>query len=313
LGDLDVWAHLAVEAGDCEAAPQAMRLVSSSADLVVEVEGQLIPQGSGYTWLVGSLASPLQPDTKYALQLMLSNPGEDACACLNSPDYEVQWTTVSTFTTAAGPDEEPPVFLGVSSFEAGQRFDTEGPCGSPTGVELIPEFVPPAAADLRYNVYVDGVLTSRYVRNLMPAQTVSALLCGVSGGLHNQTVVSAGSRIEIRVVDMAGNESAANEPVLIADELCSSGTPSIPPEDAGTMPSNPDVVEPNTDMDTTEPGTGSSSGTNGEPVQMPVDTTRSGGCTLSSSIPSVGLGAQTAAWPLFLALLVLRRRTQRPS
>jgi hypothetical protein len=316
LGDLDVSGYQGIDEAECESVTNAMRLVSGSEE-PIDISGELIPQNSGYTWLLGTLATPLLPNTEYGLQLMLSPESQDACVCLNSAVVPA-WTTIAKFTTGVGPDDEPPVFEGVTSFTAGQRFDTEGPCGSPTGVALIPDFVPPAAADLRYNIYVDDVLVTRYLdRVTAPDGFLGEIICGVSGGLSNATVVAPGARVEVRAVDLAGNESLATEPLLIDDELCASGTSVLPPEESPdtvqTSPSLP-IEEGNdgagpSDSNDDDPDDGNGATEHaGDPIRMPAQGSASGGCTVSAGVSH---GFAPTVWTVLVALLALHRRSRR--
>lgn len=210
------------EAG-CEVDLTRVRLVPSAGE-PVEFSGTLQHrQQAAQAWLVAKPPELLEPNTDYAVELRLG-PGDDACRC-----DQLQWTRVAAFTTAASEDASPPEFAGLQTLKYGPRAQSASDCGESDGVGAVPgpEFTEATDeyAGVRYDVYVDGMLENRFI----PApdgQTFGAELvvdCG-STALNTQTVFLPGSRVELRAVDVAGNESAPHTPVEVAD-VCMDARP----------------------------------------------------------------------------------------
>jgi hypothetical protein len=74
---------------------------------------------------------------------------------------------------------------------------------------------PTARSGLRYNIYVDGVLRQRYVSAWTPGPAPEIdVQCTVAPGTG--ALLSGGSQVEVRAVDLAGNESAAHAPFVLS-------------------------------------------------------------------------------------------------
>ena len=173
------------------------------------------------TWLVARPTELLLPNTIYEAQLLLSPAGE-ACGC-----EESQWTTVTTFGTAGEVDEVAPSYAGVPALVYGDPAHEAGPCGDINHVPAWPGVENEVLSEwaYAYNVYVDGRLEKPYVRSLSGTPAVAELLvdCG-STQLHPASRLAAGKTFEVRAVDLAGNESSPNQPILV-DDVCPAARP----------------------------------------------------------------------------------------
>jgi hypothetical protein len=188
-----------------------MRLLPATGE-PLPLRGELLLQAqSSEGWVVAKPAPPLLANMEYELQLEFG-AGEDICRCDGR-----EWVTVSTFTSGDSLDDQAPTFSGVTGFTYGSRADDSNNCGSQIGMPAVPSFVP-AKDDLpapRYNLYVDGQLTRRYAAGLgSAAQPEIYLDCGWSA-LTTATLLLPGDRLEVRAVDLAGNESASNQALAV--------------------------------------------------------------------------------------------------
>lgn len=196
-----------------------MRLVAEGGESV-ELEATMAPAGETEAWMVARPDPALMPDTRYALEVFLS-PTSD-CAC----DGAREWTRVTAFTTGAAADQEPPSWSGVVEVRAGERVETSNTCGSSDGWMLDVDFEPAddASPGVRYDIFVDGALATRYVEDLSGEMFVD---CG-SATLFTSTVLQPGARIELQAIDLAGNTSPASsiehDDVRCDDDPVSAGT-----------------------------------------------------------------------------------------
>ncbi len=192
-----------------------IRLWSEGAESSLELEGELETwRERASTWLVVKPSEPLLPNTVYRLELNVAL-GNFACSC------EGEWTTLSSFTTGAALDTEDPEFDGVSGLDFGERQMGSSDCGTQDLIPLLPEL---ASAnddfpDVRYNLYVDGVLASPYLKATFANQEGAPevyLSCGTSA-LIDATLVEPGSSLELRAVDQSGKESSPKGQVRVPD------------------------------------------------------------------------------------------------
>jgi hypothetical protein len=199
------------EEGVCAPDLKRMRLLPATGEPLL-LRGELLSQmQSSEGWVVAKPQAPLLPNMAYELQLEFG-AGEDVCRCDGR-----EWVTLSTFTSGDWLDDEAPTFSGVTDFTYGSRADGSNNCGSQIGMPAVPSFVP-AKDDLpapRYNLYVDGQLTRRYAAGLGSAAHPEIYIdCGWSA-LTTATLLLPGARLEVRAVDLAGNESAPNRALAV--------------------------------------------------------------------------------------------------
>jgi hypothetical protein len=192
-----------------------VRLWSEGAESPLELEGELETWGErASTWLVVKPSEPLLPNTVYRLELNVGL-GNFACSC------EGKWTPLSSFTTGAELDAEEPELEGVAGIDFGDRQVASNNCGNQDVFPLQPE-LEPASDDfpgVRYNLYVDGVLASPYLKDTFADQEGAPevyLNCGTTA-LIDATLVEAGSNLEIRAVDQSGKESSPQSPLRVPD------------------------------------------------------------------------------------------------
>lgn len=276
------------EDDSCRADVRSIRLVPS-AGAPIQLQGESHGPSSGFeTWVVAKPQQPLAANTAYALQLQLG-PGRDACRC-----DEREWVTVSSFTSGAEADGEAPAFAGITGLTYAARATASSNCGETDGFPALPELTPATEGfpELRYNVYVNGELAKRYVKAFAVDAQPSELFvdCG-STALSTQALVHPGDSIEVRAVDLSGNESAPNEPIEV-DVSC--GTPDTPGDDASPQPA---------------------ADAGSEPVFIargladdPGSSLSSPGCALSRRL---GAGPSAALGALFVLLAWRRRRAER--
>jgi hypothetical protein len=204
---------------DCEVDLRPMRLVPSAGEPIL-LTGTAFERASAYqTWMVARHVDPLAANTRYALQLLLGD-GIEACRCDGR-----EWTTVAAFTTGESEDDEGPAFAGLEAVDYGARTVGSSDCGEGDRVPVSATFTPAGdmSPGMRYNIYVDGEIAKRYV-DLEQALARSGEIfvdCG-SSSLSTATDVPAGAVIEVRAVDLAGNESAPNDDITIA-AVCDDG------------------------------------------------------------------------------------------
>lgn len=250
---------------------RSVRLVRTGGDSL-ELRGtELLDASRGGRWVVARPAESLAAGSEYALQLQLDRTS----ACEDTRD----WVTVSTFTTGEALDDEAPDFAGVFEVNPRERVIREDMCqGSLDYVPLVVDLHPLADAsrDTRYNVYVDGEPHQRLLSSLVSeVYPVLALDCRATATAPVSLV--PGSTLEVRAVDLAGNESAAMPPWALPD-LCS-------------------ATSADADLDSA-----ADAGSETYGVFAPVQAVpTSGGCTLAPS-PTSSLGAG-----MVLSLLLLAR------
>lgn len=274
------------EDGACTADVENVRLVPSEGD-PIQLQGKLHERASGSeTWVVAKPELPLAANTAYALQLQLGQ-GVDACRC-----EDREWVTVSSFTSAVDVDRVAPAFAGISALTYGARTMSSTSCGSEDGLLAVPELT--AATDdfpgPRYNVYVNGQLANRYLELFTADAQPSSIFvdCG-SYGQSPWGRVQPGDSVEVRAIDLAGNESFPNEPIEV-DVSCGSPDTS---GDGAPSPTEP-VAEAGTDEVLGGPGL----------ANTPSSSRSSPGCALSH-----GLGANpSAALAALFMLFAWRRR-----
>lgn len=204
--------ELYTESLGCEIDTRRLRLVSdgSTLDLTGTSTGQ---RDSVETWIVARPGEPLLADTTYEIQIEMAG-GVEVCAC-----DDRQWVTVSTFTTGAAEDLEQPSFAGVSAFEYGEYSDVTSSCGRSKLVPAAAQLgaVDDASPGVRYNVYFDGVLTRRYEQGPLGPDMLQFYVDCAETGSFSEGRVAVGARVEARAIDIAGNESAPNTGLDIAD------------------------------------------------------------------------------------------------
>jgi hypothetical protein len=191
-----------------------IRLWPDGAEAPIELEGELLTLRHADHWLVVKPPEPLLPNTAYRLELNVGLGGF-ACSC------EGKWTSFSSFTTGADVDAGDPELGNVSALGFGERQTGNSDCGTQDLIPVLPDLdtANDDSPGVRYNVYVDGVLASPFVENVIANEEGSPeiyLNCGTSA-LINATLVEPGSLIEIRAVDLAGNESPPTSPVRVPD------------------------------------------------------------------------------------------------
>jgi hypothetical protein len=200
----------------CELDLTVMRLLPAMGEPLL-LRGESFSQTqASQVWVVAKPEAPLLGNTVYELQLALG-AGADICRC-----DEREWITVSTFTSGAGLDDRKPTFSGVTGFTYGPRVDNSSSCGAMVVIPAVPSFVAAMDdfADPRYNLYVDGRIARRYLASLgSAAQPEIYVDCG-SSALTTATRLLPGAQLEVRAVDLAGNESAPNT-ALDVEASCS--------------------------------------------------------------------------------------------
>jgi hypothetical protein len=189
----------------------SLRLVSEAGD-VLDLSGAVLPRERALqAWVVAKPAEPLEPRTRYEVRALLS--GGDACGCA-----EREWSTVTTFTTADAVDVVAPLYYGVPALTSGERVRGSSTCGDSHYIPVWP--ATPDTLDepagTRYNVYVDGRIEKRFIENPRGTDGAAELAvdCG-SSALSFQTVLLDHSRLEVRAVDLAGNESTPTTPIEV--------------------------------------------------------------------------------------------------
>jgi len=267
----------------CEVDLRPMRLVPSTGEPILLTGTAFERASAEQTWMVARHIEPLAADTSYALQLLLGG-GVEACSCEGR-----EWTTVAAFTTRSDEDDVRPAFAGLDELRYDNRSISSSDCGESDRVPVSAWYTP--AGDMspgtRYNIYVDGELANRYV-DLEQASARGGEIfvdCG-SSSLSTATDVPAGAAIEVRAVDLAGNESPPRDPIAVA-AVCDD-----PPDDSGYI----DYLD--------------DSGDDGDETIAPAapdsSAAAASGCALSREpgVASLVLGALPA-------LLVLLRRQRR--
>jgi hypothetical protein len=188
----------------------AVRLVAVDGDARQLSAARLAGRDSSEWWMVARPAETLAAGTEYELQVLL---GRGAGAC----DAQRDWTTVSRFTTGSSVDEGTPVFEGITRLSYGARRHLGDVCGDSDTIAIVPELarVQDESVLTHYNVYVDGEVRDRFLPS-METQAGSALNIDCSLAATRLSILP-GSALEVRAVDLAGNESAPGAVFDVAD------------------------------------------------------------------------------------------------
>jgi hypothetical protein len=275
----------------CDLDLRPMRLQPDGGGDPIYLTGTVLPHPEALqAWVIAKHVEPLAADTNYSVQLLLG-PGQDPCRC----DAR-EWTTVSSFTSGEAEDHESPTFTGVESLEYGERTQGWSTCGSSDVIPVFLDYTP--VSDLnpapRYNIYVDDQIASRYVEQIGSEQYGELFVsCADASG------ITPGATVEIRGVDLAGNESPPNTPLTL-DVTC------------GAPPMNAPVADPATGLVISATDTPA-------PVTPTVSSEPSSGCDLSRSSgvardAASGAGAAALAGVLLLLFggrVAARRRASR--
>jgi hypothetical protein len=275
----------------CDVDLRPIRLQPDGGGDPIYLTGTVLPPPAAQqAWVIAKHVEPLAADTGYAVQLLLA-PGQDACGCDGR-----EWTTVSSFTSGAGEDHEPPTFTGIDGVEYGERAQSLSSCGNNDGIPVFPDYTPvtdvtPAP---RYNIYVDDQIATRYAEQIGSDQYGELFVnCGDASG------ITPGASVEVRGVDLAGNESPPNTPLTL-DVTC------------GAPPMNAPVADPETGFVTSPTDTPA-------PLTPTVPAEPSSGCDLSRTSgvardAASGAGAAALAGVLLLLFggrVARRRRASR--
>jgi hypothetical protein len=205
------------EGSGCDLDLRRVRLVPNGGEPMEMVGALSGATASLARWVTAQPPALLSASTEYSVQLALGG-GDEACSCAAR-----DWVTVSTFTTGFGSDEMTPSFAGLEPLQYGARSSIINDCGGSDGAYATAVLdASDASPGLRYNVYVDDVLQTRYVED--PSSAGIFVDCSGTGSLSAGalTWLRPGERIEVRAVDLAGHESEANEPQWVAD-VCNPG------------------------------------------------------------------------------------------
>ncbi len=178
----------------------------------LELSGTRLDQPHGsQAWIVAKPSTLLLPHTTYDVQVDVDLFG----ACTSDMG---SWRTVSTFTTGSESDTLPPDFAGVRAFSYGDPVEQNTDCGFFKAVGVLPDAPLPtdSSQDIRYHIYVDGVLAIRYVESI--GGVTDSPVLSVDCGSDSPPTLSLPSdaQVEVRAVDVAGNESGANSPIQVA-------------------------------------------------------------------------------------------------
>jgi hypothetical protein len=214
-----------------------IRLQAEGGDTTLELDAELLSlpeRAEG--WFVAKSPEPLLMNTRYDVYLDVLRG--DACTC------ESDWTSVASFTTAAEPDVRAPERLELSELEFGERQTGTSNCGTTDLIPLAPELesISDDFPGARYNVYIDGALAGPYRESVVADDEGAPAIyldCG-TGALIHSVLVRPGANLEIRAVDLAGNESPPSSPARVPDrcsassDVESSGGCSVSAVHAGT-------------------------------------------------------------------------------
>ena len=197
-----------------------VRVLPEGADAPIELEGELLSlpeRAEG--WFVVRPPEPWLPNTRY--EVFLDVLRGDACTC------ESDWISVASFTTGSEPDRQAPDKLELFGIAYGERLTGTSNCGTTDLIPLTPELgsISDDFPGARYNVYVDGVLSGPYRESVvLDGEGAPAIYldCG-AGALTHSILVRPGANLELRAVDLAGNEAAPSEPIRVLDR-CAANT-----------------------------------------------------------------------------------------
>jgi hypothetical protein len=259
----------------CELDLRPMRLQADGGEPIYLTGTVLSRPETLEAWVIAKHVEPLAADTSYAVQLLLA-PGQEACGCDGR-----EWTTVSSFTSGEAEDHEPPTFTGIDSVAYGERAQGWSTCGSSDLIPVFLDYTPVTDVNPapRYNIYVDGQIASRYVEQIGSDQYGELFV-----SCADASAIAPGAGVEIRGVDLAGNESPPNTPLTL-DVTC------------GAPPMNGPVADPETGLVTSPIDTPA-------PVTPTVSSEPSSGCDLAPS-SVVARGAATGAGAAALAGVLL--------
>jgi hypothetical protein len=285
------------DAQTCDLDLRPIRLLPGTGEPIY-LTGTVLPRpATREAWVIAQHVEPLAALTTFAVQILLGE-GRDPCRC-----EALEWTTVSSFTSGTDEDHEAPTFTGLDSLEYGERLQSSNSCGGSDQISVFPEFSPvtdttPAPS---YNIYVDGQIAQRYVEELDFGQYGQIVVeCGPSA-LTTLTAVTPGASVEVRGVDLAGNESPPNTPLTI-EATCDTPTAEVPEADpvsnGGTTGSPPIVPSP------------TSSGAPSDTATPSASSASSSGCALSRRSGS-DTGDPSAAMLAALLLLFGGRAASR--
>jgi len=299
--------EVSAEAIGCDLDLAQLRLVPSGGE-PIDIQGTMhLRPSAAQGWAVAKPPAPLAPHTVYEVQAQLGG-GLEACSC-----EDREWTTLSTFTTLGGEDHVAPEFAGTQALTHGDPQIGAHACGSYDYVPTLPangfQYAHDEQSSVRYNVYVGGRLEKSFVQHLDDTSGGAELLvdCG-SSTLMTTTRLLPNSSVEIRAVDLAGNESAPTEPIDVPD-LCYGPIPEriIPGDepDSEVAPVPDGEVTPATDSEAAP----LPDGTPPEPSTEIIATRASSGCGLTHHAShGAGIGAGLL---LLTSCLVRRRRAPR--
>jgi len=261
---------------DCEPLLSELRIEPRDGEGVNVVGARLKVDGTAYPmkWIVADLEEELLPNTRYSVLSRVSPTGQ--CACEGDPAFGA-WHTVGDFITGDGPDDEAPALdEDAISLHYGELQNGDNSCGPfhsftmELGAPSAPEG---AARQVRYNLYLDGRPHLTYVEG-----NKTFLIQCFEDGSSTERYVAEGRELEVRGVDLAGNESETGKIFELRD-LCAEES-----ETGGGYPVD--------------------GGDSGDATVVPAGPTNSGeasGCSASATSP-------TYAGLWLLALLARRRR-----
>jgi hypothetical protein len=222
----------------------SLRLVPSTGEPILLTGSMFERPSASETWAISQPAEPLAPDTTYEVQVS-RNP-RDACSVGG-----LEWTTVSTFTTGEEEDHEAPSFAGLDDLSYGERVAGDSDCGGRDVIPILPGFrqASDGAPATRYNIYIDGDIAQPYVDLDASRELANASIyvdCG-SMALNTNTAVAPGDVLELRAVDLAGNESPSNEAISI--EASCAALPAAVPAPPATEPTPAVTASPTVPSD----------------------------------------------------------------
>lgn len=250
-------------------------------------------------------SEPLAASTRYEIQRRFDPTNDISRAAGN-----VEWITISRFETGTAADLDAPSFAGITALQYGTTVDHWAGCGSRDAIELEPSFEPAsdtsvvsggvtilgsASPALRYNVYVDGALAVPYYMDLLHDPFGEMFVdCGAQA-LQVAGLITSATNIEVRAVDLAGNESPPHA-ALGVDLTCTFAEP-VPQPVAGSA-----ILPRALDDEDLTSAPASNDATSRPSIS------RGPGCTLSSTSSS-----HSPRWSLLALLLpvVVRTRARR--